>query len=604
MRSISSYARSTARLALVALAMTCAAAQAHAQRSAATLYRDAQAAEQALQRSESRRAKKSEWFKVARMYHRVVLNHPQSGYCDDALYYEAELYLEAHRRFKDRVALQRSLDAYLLLANGYPASKWAKRAHLNRGKIYLEQLSDRKAASIELRKVMRNSPNSSEGAEARRLIESLTTPKRAEAESIPAGMVGVRNIRHWSDSKRQYTRVVIDLDKDVKFEQGKLENPDRIYFDLEGTKVTRALASRPFPVDGDFLQQIRVGQNKPDVVRVVLDFKSVSDYNVFWLPDPYRLVVDISGQVPSAPRIPEAVVAEGKPTPPASTSPSTAPAPAPPKSTEPPAAEPSATATADLKVAPEPRDEGYTIYQQLGLEPRRILIDAGHGGHDPGTMGKGGLREKDLVLDISNRVAKLLREDSFEVLMTRSTDVFIPLEERTAIANSKGVDLFVSIHVNAARSRRARGTETYFLNLATTPDAAEVAARENASTTRRVSELNDLLQKVMNNSKIAESRALATFLQDSMAESLFTSKKDKRNRGVKKAPFYVLLGAQMPAALVEVAYLSNSSDAKLLADTSYRQKVAASIATGIRRYHDTMAKTTKVTVPAGAVAQN
>ena len=167
--------------------------------------------------------------------------------------------------------MQRALDSYLLLANGYPASKWAKKARLSRGKIFLDD-SDRKSASIELRKITSQWPNTSEAAEARRLLERMTQPQRSAAETLPPGVVGVRNIRHWSDSKREYTRVVIDLDKDVKYRQGQLENPDRIYFDLLGTRVTKALASKPFPVDGDFLKQIRVGQNKPDTVRVVLDF--------------------------------------------------------------------------------------------------------------------------------------------------------------------------------------------------------------------------------------------------------------------------------------------------------------------------------------------
>ena len=217
-------------------------------------------------------------------------------------------------------------------------------------------------------------------------------------------------------------------------------------------------------------------------------------------------------------------------------------------------------------------------------------------------MSKKGLREKDLVLDISRRVSKLLVSEGFEVLMTRNKDVFVPLEERTAIANSKGADLFVSIHVNASRSSRARGIETYYLNLATTPDAAEVAARENASTTRRLSELNELLQKVMNNSKIEESRELASHVQTKMATGLFRSTRDSRNRGVKTAPFYVLLGARVPSVLVEVAYLSNRKDEQLLQDAAYRNKIARSIAQGIRSYHGTLVRKTSLDAEATAIA--
>lgn len=602
MRWISSFARASplAIVSLLALGVGAGDTVA-AQRSAAALYKDAQQAEKRLHQSESLVSKKSEWNNVAKLYRKVVLTHPQSGYCDDALYYQAEIEVGIYRRFADQSALQRGLDTYLLLVNGYPSSKWTRRARLSRGKLMLET-SDLKNASIELRKVASQWANSSEAAEAKRLIENMSVPRRSASESLPPGVVGVRNIRHWSDSKREYTRVVIDLDKDVTYRQGQLENPDRIYFDLLGTRVTKALASKPFPVDGGFLKQIRVGQNKPDMVRVVLDFESISEYNVFWLPDPYRLVVDISGEEPRAPRTapdplvaPEALVASQ---PPPAAPPARAAATPPEPSTRPP---PPPTL---VDLPPPPRADGeHSLVQQLGLKIGRVIIDPGHGGHDPGTMSKKGLREKDLVLDISTRVAALLEREGFEVLMTRTQDVFIPLEERTAIANSRGADLFVSIHVNASRSSKPRGIETYYLNLATSPDAAEVAARENASTTRRLSELNDLLQKVMNNSKIEESRELARHVQTTMAVNLFQSQRDSRNRGIKTAPFYVLLGARVPSVLVEVAYLSNQQDEELLNSVAYRSKIAESIAKGVGSYHGTLVRKTRVDTETGVAGQ-
>jgi N-acetylmuramoyl-L-alanine amidase len=218
-------------------------------------------------------------------------------------------------------------------------------------------------------------------------------------------------------------------------------------------------------------------------------------------------------------------------------------------------------------------------------------------------MNKSGLREKDIVLDVAHRLRNLLEKDGVEVLMTREKDVFIPLEERTAIANSKSADLFVSIHVNASRTTKPRGTETYFLNLATTPDAEEVAARENAVTTRRVNELQSILQQVLNNEKITESRELASRVQTSLSSELYASVKDSRNRGVKTAPFYVLLGAQMPSVLVEIAYLTNRKDAELLGDGAFRQKVAESIAGGIRGYQNSLVRTTKAEVSGARVAE-
>jgi N-acetylmuramoyl-L-alanine amidase len=597
MRSIGSCVRTSVGAAVLAAGLLSSASGA---KPAGALFDEAQEAEKRLQKSASRLKKKSEWIKVARMYRQVVVEYPKSGYSDDSLYFEAELYHEIDRRFRDEAAIARSLDAYLQLAEGYPSSKWARKARLNRAKIFLERLSDKKSAAAELREVVADWPGTTEASEARRILDDMSETRRAAVpsapsapsspETFPPGVVGVRNVRHWTG--REYTRIVIDLDEEVKYQEGRLEDPDRIYFDLQGARVTKDLADRRFHVGDGFLQQIRVGQFRNDVVRVVLDFQNVSQYNVFSLPDPYRLVVDILGQTP--PTSSEvAVAAEAKDP----VAPPPAPAPAPDEpSSPPPAATQVAEATAPpdiVRVPPPPRQEGYSLVQQLGLAASRIVIDAGHGGHDPGTMNNKGLREKDIVLDISQRVSKLLETDGFDVVMTRDSDVFIPLEERTAIANSREADLFVSIHVNASRSATPRGIETYYLNLATTPDAEEVAARENAVTTRRLGELQSILQKVMNNSRITESRELADRVQREMSEGLLTSSGDSRNRGVKTAPFYVLLGAQMPSVLVEVAYLTNRKDAALLGDSSYRQKVAESIASGVRRYQDSLVRTTK-----------
>jgi N-acetylmuramoyl-L-alanine amidase len=607
-------------------------ARAETKKPARALYDDAQAAEKRLHQSQTRLGKKAEWLRVARMYRSVVLQYPQSGYSDDALYYEAEICMEIDRRFGDDDAVQRALDTYLLIADGYPSSKWAVRARLTRGKIFLER-SDKTHAAIELRRVTSSWPGTTEAAEAQRILDDITKPRRAAApETFPSDVIGVRNIRHWTGP--EYTRIVIDLDREVKYQEGHVENPDRIFFDLQGAKLTKDLAARNFPVGDGFLQQIRVGQNQPDVVRVVLDLASVSTTNVFFLPDPYRMVVDIVGQSPAAasdvvvadkapaseppPASPDSAsspsgAGEDRDPPPQATQATQAAAPVqaakPDKSAEPDSKTSKApTAVADaspdvVRVPPPPREDGYSITQMLGLSARTIVIDPGHGGHDPGTMDKNGLREKDVVLDIARRVRKLLEEDGFEVVMTRDRDVFIPLEERTAIANSKKADLFVSIHVNAARNPHPRGTETYYLNLATTPDAEEVAARENAVTTRRIGELESILQKVMNNNRIIESRELAGRVQNSMSSTLYASTTDDRNRGVKTAPFYVLLGAQMPSVLVEVAYLTNRKDAALLADATFRQQAAESIAKGIGVYQESLVKTTKADASGSSVAQ-
>jgi N-acetylmuramoyl-L-alanine amidase len=396
-----------------------------------------------------------------------------------------------------------------------------------------------------------------------------------------------------------------------------LTSPDRIYFDLLGTRLSQSLASLTVPIDDGFLKQIRVGQFKSDVARVVLDFESISEYNVFSLYEPYRLVVDILGIKPETPTL----VAQ-KPAP-TSANPSSGSAtgeteggngeppeeaPSPPPETASPS-EPVGTGvtdpesfSVDLPLPPDPTSDGrYPLARQLGLSAKRVIIDPGHGGHDPGTRSRSGLKEKDLVLDISRRVAKLLERDGeYEVLMTRNDDTFIPLEERTAFANSYEADLFVSIHANAHPSRRIRGIETFYLNLATTPAAEETAARENAVSTRRMGELQDILRQIMNNSRIAESGDFANRVQDSMVEGVLDgSTRGSRNHGVKTAPFYVLLGANMPSVLIEVSYLSNTEDARLLSQNAYRQRVAESIAEGIRNYTASLKKIARVPAALG-----
>ena len=610
MKLTGSFARSRSVVAagLLSLIVFGVSYDADAAKSARALYNEAVRAEDQLNKSKKLRSDKNSWLKVARQYRLVVLNHPRSGYCDDALWHEGEIYKEVDKRFGSRDAARRSLDAYILLVDGYPSSKWNRKARLRKADLYLNRYSDSKAAKKELNDVISRWPKSDEAGEARRVLARLNPPTK---KKVPSGLVAVRNVRHWTG--REYTRIVIDMDEEVKYQQVRLTNPDRIYFDLHESRISQSLPSRIFPIDDGFLKRIRVAQNKNDVVRVVLDFESISRFNVFSLHDPYRLVVDILGIKPNQPT--SVVAAKKAPT---STPESAGEAPAarssstqtpndtsvaePPRAETPPnsvagtpkPAADSAETDPDIlpPLPPDPTPDGrFPLARQLGLSARRVVIDPGHGGHDPGTMSSKGVKEKDLVLDISRRVAKMLEnDDEFDVLMTRNKDVFIPLEERTAIANSQGADLFVSIHVNAHPRKSVRGIETFYLNLATTPDAEETAARENAVSTRRMSELQDILRQIMNNSKIAESGDFAQQVQASMVQGVLSKNDKKRNHGVKTAPFYVLLGANMPCVLVEVSYLSNSADAELLSTTDYRQRLALSIANGIRQYTSSLKK--------------
>ncbi len=239
-------------------------------------------------------------------------------------------------------------------------------------------------------------------------------------------------------------------------------------------------------------------------------------------------------------------------------------------------------------------DGSFSLARQLGLGISRIVIDPGHGGHDPGTGGHG-TTEADVVLDIALRLERLLRkEPGLDVVLTRRSDVFIPLEQRTAIANREGADLFLSIHANASRNASARGVETYFLSFASSPDAEAVAARENATSDRAMHNLPSIVRAIALNNKLDESRDLASMVQDAMTTRLASVNTGIRSRGVKKAPFVVLIGAGMPSVLAEVAFLSNKPEATLVKTPAYRQRVAEALHAAVLRYRRSLKRQTAV----------
>lgn len=261
-----------------------------------------------------------------------------------------------------------------------------------------------------------------------------------------------------------------------------------------------------------------------------------------------------------------------------------------PRENETPAARPPAAASLPPAVPPN----GFSLARQLGLGAARIVIDPGHGGHDPGAE-RGGLFESNIVLDVALRLEKLLHAAGIDVVLTRRTDTYVPLEERTAIANRSQGDLFLSIHANASRKRTARGVETYFLNFATNPEAEAVAARENAATGRTMSSLTDIVKAIALNNKLDESKNLAGLVQKEMVEHLKGSNPGLKNHGVKQAPFVVLIGASMPSVLVEVSFITHSQEGRLLKSGAYRQKIAEALFEAVRGYQKSLKATTAIT---------
>jgi N-acetylmuramoyl-L-alanine amidase len=457
-------------------------------------------------------------------------------------------------------------------------------------------------------------------------------------------MAQVTGIRHWSTP--DYTRVAIDLGDDVTYEAARVPHPDRIYFDLHGTRLAQELVGKSFTVTDDgFLKKIRAAQFSNDMTRVVLDVNDVTEYSAFLLPNPYRLIIDIHGGSKAEPgaaavSVPMQRAAAPAPTVPNTTAVKTGSSfdvaavsaqPGRVEATTQPTSQPISAVVAeraqgsgsriqgadgldsnaagasaaapvvgkrtkksravrDANALPAraavPTADGETsLVRALGLKIGRIVIDAGHGGHDSGTIGVDGIEEKDVVLDVALRVGQLLHDRlGAEIIYTRSDDTFIPLETRTAIANKAQADLFLSIHANSSPDASARGVETYYLNFTSSPDALETAARENAVSDQSIHQLSDLVKKIALKDKIDESREFASDVEASLYGGLQRGNVGLKDRGVKKAPFVVLIGANMPSILAEISFVTNEKDAKQLQEPEYRERVAESLYKGVAKY--------------------
>ena len=357
-------------------------------------------------------------------------------------------------------------------------------------------------------------------------------------------------------------RITLELEREAMFHEERLDGPPRVFIDLRNTQPVEALKDATVPFPDDVVRQARVGRQADSRTQIVFDLDGAGRYSVYSLYNPYRIVIDFERAAPRSTKAP----APPASTPVASTAKSPPPAPPPP-----------AAAAANSR-------GGFSLSRQLGLGVSRIVIDPGHGGHDPGARVRG-LNEAELVLDVAVRLEKLLlKEPGVEVVLTRRTNAYVALEERTAIANRAGADLFLSIHVNASGNASIRGFETYFLNFAPNSEAEAIAARENAGGARTMGNLPDIVKAITLNNKLDESRDLATTLQASLTERLRRLDKDARSLGVKQAPFMVLIGATMPSALAEISFLTNENDAKLLRSGGYRQQIAEALFAGVMTY--------------------
>jgi N-acetylmuramoyl-L-alanine amidase len=494
-------------------------------------YYDAEACYNELRTSSKKMKFRHNWQRCAEKFHDVYQLDPDGPWAAAGLYMTAKVYQELHKWSQTTSDLESARDIFEQIVEEFPESRY-------------------KAKSSAILKTLPDAKFSARKAPAAEAIQKKKATAKTKA-GPSNGRSTVQGLRFWSNPN--YTRLVIDADKETSFSRHllkkdpSLKKPQRLYVDLSNSRLGKDI-KKLYPIDDDLLIDARAGQYTRDTVRVVVDIKSYQSYKIFSLQDPFRIVIDIRGKgAPKAASKPPPVVVPDSGT----------------------------------KVPPN------ALAKQLALGVSRIVIDPGHGGKDYGAPGcRKGVHEKYVVLDISKRLAKMIRKElNCEVFLTRTRDKYLTLEERTAYANTKNADLFISVHTNSHRDRRAYGIETYFLNLATDDESIRVAAMENATSTKNISALKTILNDLMQNAKINESSRLAVDVQSSIIGHLKKHRWTRiKNKGVKQAPFYVLLGAEMPSILIETSFISNSRECKRLINATYQKRLCEGIVAGIKRY--------------------
>ncbi len=496
-------------------------------------YNRAQAARQRLDQRSVLKKYRDQWFKVIDAFRKAHDSDPQGPLAAASLYGLASAYNEMYAH-SFRASDRRDGQKYeQLLVDSFPDSEYTAKVNAGR-RGSVTAAGDE---SVEIAQAIAD--NSDYGA----------TANDGEQTASVADPAVVQGLRFWSNPR--YTRVVVDADKDTVFtyhelrEDPSIGKPQRIYIDVHHSRLGKS-TQKVVPINDDLLSDARAGQYTSDVVRVVVDIKSFKTYKIFSLKNPFRVVLDVWGTDAGAPEPGLPAIARPE----------------------------------DGKLPPS------AIVKQLALGVRRIIIDPGHGGKDYGAPGYlKGVHEKDIALQIAKRLRKMIRDElKYDVILTRDKDEYLSLEERTAIANTKNADLFISIHTNASRDRRAYGIETFILNLATDDEAIRVAARENATSAKNISDLDSILQDLMQNAKVSESTRLASYVQQSVSRSLKHKYKQVKSKGIKQAPFYVLLGADMPSILVETSFISNPRECKRLSSSDYQTQLCHGIVQGIKRY--------------------
>jgi len=505
-------------------------------------YLKAESCYRKLRQSRRKIKYRDNWLRCIDKFHSVYRKHPNRGHAAAGLFMAGKLYAGLYQYSNRKSDLRNGYDRYLEVIDQFPQSRYKMKASL---------LIDAMPHWVK------TEPTQRKDDIAKMIDAAAKTPpaggqvRSQKNRSYKTGLGKIHDLRFWSNPN--YTRLVIDSSQEISYDHHllkkdpSLKKPQRLYVDLKESRLGKNI-KKIIPINDDLLMDARAGQYTNDSVRVVVDIKSFKSYKIFSLRDPFRIVIDVWGAVA------EKTPRQQRP---------------------------------NVVLKKNGKLPASALAKQLALGISRIIIDPGHGGRDYGAPGYlKGIHEKDIALQISRRLAKMIRlELKCQVFMTRNSDKFLTLEERTAIANTKSADLFISIHTNSHRDRNVFGIETYFLNLATDDEAIRVAAIENATSTKNISDLQNILFDLVQNAKINESSRLAGHVQGAMISVLKSRRYSRINdKGVKQAPFYVLLGAQMPAVLVETSFISNPRECKRLINPKYQERLCEAIVDGIKKY--------------------
>ena len=532
------------------------------------LYRQLESNSEKAQRPET-------WDLVGNTFYRIYSQNPDWRNSPLCLFVAARVYEKKSLKFKSPEDAEKALQYSREFVKRYPNDSLADDSWLRVGRIH-ERRGEKKEAATAYQRIVYGMEDSDTYEIAKKKLAIVTgapTPRKTEPEPPeeliptpnPKGYAIIKKIRHWSTD--DYTRVVIETDKDVKYTSNmlrpdpELNTPPRLYVDLEKTILDNSIKVEP--ITKGLLKKISYAPNRPGVSRIVLYIKDLEGHKVFSLKkseqNPYfRLVMDIKGKGAQ----PEKIFAKDAP---------------------------SYDKKGPSVQSKIPEGEIASLKQALGLKVRTIVIDAGHGGHDPGAIGPSGLKEKNVTLRIARKLRERLIEEgkSFgieNVYLTRSGDRFIPLEERTAIAKKRKADIFISIHCNGARTKKAHGIETYILGFTDDQTSLQLAARENATTTKGLHDLRGILKDYILSSKKEESQQVAGYVQKSIIQKVSAKYRQVKNKGVKKAPFVVLIGADIPSLLIETAFITNPREEKRLKSEAYIERVVDGIILGIKQY--------------------